>query len=714
MDTTELLTTEVPTGDEPFSEVHAPETYQNREVSWLGFGRRVLAQVEDRSLPLLERVKFAGIMGMLHDEYFMKRASELRRQMVTVPGKLSLDGLRPAEEFEQCRDLIVEQMDVLSEVLLDDLRPALERAGVPILDHDQLDAEQREALREHFRHSILPILTPLAVDPEHPFPFISGLVLNLAVILPDEETGQERFVRVKVPDNRPRWVPLPDGKSFVPLEQVIAANLDLMFPATPPLSTHVFRVTRAVEGALDAAPEQLHTGEVEPGYIVQFVSSKLKARRFASAVRLEVDPSMPKPWLDWLVEQLAIEPDDVYPTPYFIGLSDLGQLKVPDAENLRYPVHEPATAPRLRHLERGNTDALFEEIRRGDILVHHPYDSFDTSVLRFIEAAAVDPDVLAIKLTIYRTSRDSPIVLALAEAARRGKQVAVLVEITAKFDEEPNIAWGEMLEKEGVHVSYGVESLKTHVKLALVVREEKGRVRRYAHIGTGNYHSGTAKIYEDLGLLTCDQDLCDDAAAVFNTLTGATSHGEYKKLLVAPVTMRARFTELVRREIEHARAGRPSGITAKMNQLQDPDMIRELYAASQAGVPISLNVRGLCCLRPGVPGLSDNIEVYSVIGRFLEHSRIYRFTNGGEPEYFIGSADWMKRNLNKRVETITPVEDSAIQRQLDRIIAVYERDNCSAWDGMPDGSYVRRTPADGEPRRCAQATFIELAEHGLG
>jgi polyphosphate kinase len=713
MATTELLTTEAVAGDPSSTDVGAADAFINREVSWLGFAQRVLAQVEDPDLALLERVKFAGIMGMLHDELFMKRASKLKLQALTMPNKLSIDGMRPAEEFAACRELVVEQMAVLEAVIEADLRPALQSQGVPILNHDQLDEDQRRVLREYFRLSVLPILTPLAVDPEHPFPFISSLVLNVAVLLPDEESGRERFVRIKVPNNRPRWVPLPGGLSWVPLEQVIAANLDLMFPATPPLAAFVFRVTRAVEGTLDRAPELHEDPEVEPGFIVQVVSSKLKARRFARAVRLQVDPSVPEPWLGWLVEQLAIDRDDVYPTGCFLGISDLAQLKVPGHEHLRYPSHKPATHPRLRNISRGDPRALFEEIRRGDILVHHPYDSFDTSVLRFIESAAIDPDVLAIKLTIYRTSGDSPIVVALTEAARRNKQVAVLVEITAKFDEAPNIAWGETLENEGVHVSYGVERLKTHVKLAMVVREEEGRIRRYAHIGTGNYHSGTAKIYEDLGLLTCDREICDDVASVFNTLTGATTHAEYTKLLVAPVTMRRRFTELIRREIEHAREGRPCGIDAKMNQLQDPGIIRELYRASQAGVPISLNVRGICCLRAGVPGLSDNIRVFSVVGRFLEHSRIYRFANGGHPEYFIGSADWMKRNLNKRVETIAPVEDRGIQRQLDRIIKVYERDNCCAWDAQPDGTYVLRVPADGEPRRPAQGTFIALSERSL-
>jgi polyphosphate kinase len=368
------------------------------------------------------------------------------------------------------------------------------------------------------------------------------------------------------------------------------------------------------------------------------------------------------------------------------------------------------THARLRGLDGSTPELFFERIRKGDILLHHPYHSFDTSVLRLLECAAADPQVLAIKLTIYRTSKDSPIVRALLEAARAGKQVAVLVEITARFDEAPNIAWGRLLEREGVHVAYGVEMLKTHVKLALVVREEADGLRRYVHVGTGNYHTGTARLYTDFGLLSCERELADDVAALFNELTGATPHEGYRKLVVAPRTMRAHFLGLIDREIEHAQAGRPSGIRAKMNQLQDPGMIRALYRASQAGVPIVLDVRGLCCLRPGVPGLSETIRVFSVVGRFLEHARIYRFENAGAPEYFIGSADWMKRNLDNRVETIAPVSAPHLQEQCERLLATYDADNCSAWDLQADGSYLRRQPATGEERRAAQEQFIALAK----
>jgi polyphosphate kinase len=685
----------------------SPSDFFNRELSWLGFARRVLSLVEDKTLPLLERVKFAGIMGMLHDEFFMKRMSGLKRQIKKGTRKLSLDGRQPQEEFAACREELLLQSRINLRVIQEELRPALASEKIPLLDYSALDAAQKEQLRDYFKLSVQPILTPLAVDPEHPFPFISNIGLNLTVLLPGEDDGSQRFIRIKIPDNRPRWVPLPQGTGCVPMEQVIAANLDLMFPATPPAEIYRFRVTRGAEGEEDQAADLGEDDEsLEPGSIIRLVSNDLKARRFAGVVRLEVDSAMPADLVKWLSLQLHVGEEDVYPMGDLLGTSDLLKLDAANRPDLRYPAHDAATHPRLKDLDPSDRGAIFEEIARGDLLLHHPYHSFDTSVVRFLESAAHDPAVLAIKLTIYRTSADSPIVRALAEAARRGKQVAVVVEITARFDEAPNIAWGQYLENEGVHVAYGIEQLKTHVKLALVVREEQGRVRRYAHVGSGNYHTGTARIYEDVGLLTCHPEICEDVAAVFNELTGATRWGGYKWMLVAPAAMRKRFAEMIRREAEHARAGRPSGIHAKLNQLQDPDTIRELYAAAQAGVPIVLNVRGLCCLRPGVPGLSESIRVLSVVGRFLEHSRVYRFENGGSPEYYLGSADWMKRNLESRVETIVPILDASVKHELAWILDVYNRDNDSAWDCAPDGSYVRRTPSPGEERRAAQEIFI--------
>ncbi|MFN2378379.1 MAG: polyphosphate kinase 1, partial [Candidatus Binatia bacterium] len=428
----------------------------------------------------------------------------------------------------------------------------------------------------------------------------------------------------------------------------------------------------------------------------------------AGISRLKVSSDMPVELQHWLARQLGTSSDDVYASETFLGINDLMALRVPSAEHLLTPPHEGADHPRLRRDADGETGSIFEEIRRGPVLLHHPYHSFESSVLRFLREAAEDPAVVAIKITIYRTSNDSPIMRALIDAARRGKQVAVLVEITARFDEAPNIAWGQMLEREGVHVSYGVEKLKTHVKLALVVRDEAGRLRHYAHVGTGNYHTGTARIYEDIGLLTADTGLCGDVAALFNQLTGALPPRSFGRLLVAPHDMRSRFVDLIRREAAHALGGRPARIRAKMSQLQDHELIRELYKASQAGVSISLGVRGLCCLRPGVPGLSENIEVYSVVGRFLEHARIYEFLDSGEPCYYLGSADWMKRNLDRRVESVVPVEDANLKKELGAILDVYDADNCSRWDCDGDGVYTRRRPAPGEERRSSQEVFLAM------
>jgi polyphosphate kinase len=684
--------------------------YLNRELSWLAFARRVLALVEDTELPLLERVKFAGIIGILHDEFFMKRIGGLKREGKRAAQR-SIDGRTPAEELALCREETLQQMKVLSRAMGEEILPALERAGIGIRNHADLTDAERTQLRELFAGSILPILTPLAVDAHHPFPFISNQGLNLAIQVFAGQRKSPRFVRLKVPTNRPRWIPVPGGRGVVPLEQLIAANLDLVLPDATSTRTYLFRVTRGIESAEppDASDPDDTDPSLDPGRIIRQVTSDLKARKFAGVTRLKVSSNMPEQLRGWLAKQLAVGPIDIYPTDTLLALADLLRLEVPDHDELRFPARVPVTHPRLCDLDSDDPSAIFDEIRRGDVLLHHPYHSFDTSVLAFLRAAAADPRVLAIKLTIYRTSSDSPIVRALAEAARAGKQVAVLVEITARFDEAPNIAWGQLLENEGVHVAYGFEKLKTHVKLALVVREEEGSTRSYAHIGTGNYHTGTARIYEDLGLLTSDPAVCRDVAAVFNQLTGALPSGRYRTLVVAPQAMRGRFVELIRREAAHARAGRRAGIRAKLNQLQDPELIRELYEASQAGAPITLHVRGLCCLRPGVPGLSESIRVYSVVGRFLEHGRVYEFTNDGKLEYYLGSADWMKRNLDRRVETIVPVTAPDLARELGEILDVYDRDNCSAWDCGPDGRYVRRQPKDGEPRRAAQEMFIALA-----
>jgi polyphosphate kinase len=684
----------------------SPAALINRELSWLSFARRVLALAQDPEQPLLERVKFAGIMGMILDEFAMKRIGGLFRQVRRNESKRGPDGLTPAEVLQACRAELRSQEESVARLVEEQLRPALRDLSIPILDVGDLDASQRAYLARYFADSVEPILTPLAADAAHPFPFISNLGLNLAVLVTEAGRRNPRFVRIKVPANRPRWVPLPEGAGFVPLEQVIADNLGALFARASEPACSFFRVGRGAKD--DPWADQAGDEDVDlsPGAIIGMVTAELTARKYAGVVRLEVSADMPAGLRAWLAVQLGADPADIIATPGLLSPADLMGLPVEGHAEQRDPPHEPVTHPRLRNLDRTDPSAIFDEIRRGDILVHLPYHSFDTSVLRFLQSAAVDPAVLAIKLTIYRTGRRSPIVQALKEAARRGKQVAVLVEITARFDEAPNISWGQELEQAGAHVAYGVERVKTHVKLALVVREEPDGIRRYVHVGTGNYHEGTARLYEDLGLLSADPGLAVHAAAVFNELTAGIPAPTPGKLLVAPHDLRERFTALIRREAEHARAGRPAGIRAKMNQLQDTQMIRELYQASLAGVPIALNVRGLCCLRAGVPGLSPTIQVYSTLGRFLEHSRIYRFENGGAPEFFIGSADLMTRNLSRRMETVAPIGDPAIKAELETILRTYEQDNCSAWDMQPDGQYVRRHPLPGETPRGAQQVFI--------
>jgi polyphosphate kinase len=694
-------------------DVESPSTLINRELSWLSFARRVLALAEDPDLPLLERIKFAGIMGMLYDEFAMKRMGGLKRKIEKrkrkKKKKLSPDGLSAEEELRACREELHKQARLVSRLVSNKLRPALAAAGIPIMEYKELNDIQQKQMQRYFLDSVEPILTPLAVDVSHPFPFISNLGLNIAVEVKETKKKLNRFVRIKVPANRPRWVPLPDSTSFVPLEQVIASNLSLLFPKAAGLKCYFFRVTRV---AKDDPWERTILEDAEadliPGRLIGMVTQELTARKFAGVTRLQVSADMPKKLQRWICKQLKADPNELEPIKGLMSLADLMKLQVEGSPVLRDPPHHPVVHPRLRHLDPSDLADIFAEIRKGDVLLHHPYHSFDSSILHFLQSAAIDPQVLAIKLTIYRTSSESPIIQALMEAARQGKQVAVLVEITARFDEAPNIAWGRRLEREGAHVVYGVERLKTHVKLALVVREEKDGIRRYVHVGTGNYHTVTARIYEDMGILSCEPELGSNVAALFNELTSATPSPGYGKLMVAPYNLRESFTDLIHREVQHSLADRPSGICAKMNQLQDARMIRELYLASQAGVPISLNVRGLCCLRAGVPGLSENIRVFSTLGRFLEHSRIYRFENGGNPEFFIGSADWMQRNLDRRMETVMPVTDSQLKQELEQTLQIYENDNCSAWDMQPDGKYVKRRPRKREKRSAAQQVFIEL------
>ncbi len=693
----------------PLLDVDASDAYINRELSWLSFARRVLEIAEDNTQPLLERIKFAGIMGMIFDEFVMKRLGGLHEKVKNQPGVANLDGLKPCEELELCCDELQRQTGILSKLFMDTLRPSLASEGIFLLSYDSLTEEDKIFLQRHFEESVLPILTPLAVDAAHPFPFISNLSLNLAVVITKED-GRNRFVRLKVPANRKRWVALPENRGFVLLEEIVANNLHLLFPRATSIATYCFRVTRgAKDNPWDRARLDDHPGEeLEPGSIISMVTAELNYRKFAGIVLLEVTDSIPEELLGWLVEQLTINETQVMKIHGMLGYSVLLELKVEGRSDLRDAPHIPVHHSRLKRIHPLDSDSFFDEIKKEDILIHLPYHDFDSSVLRLLQHAATDPKVLAIKLTIYRTSTQSPIVMALMEALKRGKQVAVLVEITARFDEAPNIAWGKQLEQGGAHVVYGVERLKTHVKLAMVVREESGGIKRYVHIGTGNYHTGTARLYGDLGIISCNQQLGEDASRLFNELTGAIAAQQYNLLFVAPHNMRERFTALIRQEADNCRTEKPVGIRAKLNQLQDRDIIRELYLASQAGVPISLNVRGLCSLRAGVPGLSQTIRVYSILGRFLEHSRIYRFENAGDPIFLIGSADWMKRNLDRRMETIVPVYNPGIKAELEEILSVYEKDNTFSWDMMPDGRYLRRKPAEGEEPLTAQSHFASF------
>ena len=607
--------------EEKFIGVDAYDAYINRELSWLSFARRVLELAEDRSMPLLERVKFAGIMGMIYDEFVMKRMGGLHQKIRKKPRHIGYDGLTPCEELDLCWLELQKQTVILGNLIEDELRPALTEENIPINNFDALSAEDKSYLQGYFQDTVLPILTPLAVDAAHPFPFISNLSFNLAIIITRPD-GRTRFVRLKVPANRDRWVALPDERGFVPLEQVIAHNLNLLFPKASAIDTYFFRVTRAAkDNPWDRA--QLNdklAHEIDPGCIIGMVTAELNYRKFAGIVRLEVSESMPDELRDWLVEQLDTAPSLVMPPRGLLCCADLLGFKVNGKNELRDIPHVPRTHQRLRKINSYDHDSFFAEIKKKDLLIHLPYHDFDSSILRMLQHASADPKVLAIKLTIYRTSSQSPIIKALMNAARQGKQVAVLVEITARFDEAPNIAWGQQLERVGAHVVYGMERLKTHVKLAMVVREENGGIRRYVHVGTGNYHTGTARLYEDLGILSCEENLGEDVSRLFNELTGAIPAQEYNLLLVAPHNMRERFTELIRQEAENHKDGKPSGIRVKINQLQDRKIIRELYLVSQAGVEISINVRGLCSLRAGVPGLSENIRVYSILGRFLEQT----------------------------------------------------------------------------------------------
>jgi polyphosphate kinase len=674
----------------------SPDLYVNRELSLLEFQRRVIEEARDSRNPLLERVKFLSIVSSNLDEFFMVRVAGLLQQVESGRLETSVDGRTPSAQLEAIRTDIVRLLDEIYSLYRDELLGALAASGIWIADFESLTNRQRAQLESYFLERIYPVLTPLAFDPGRPFPHISNLSLNLAVVVRDSK-GSEHFARVKVPDSIPQLVPIPKdsgtptaSEGFVWLEQVIVANLQFLFPGLEIVAAHVFHVTRDAEVAIK---------ELETDDLLETVEEAVWQRRFRDVVRLLVTATMPEPLLETLTSNLEIDPAGVYRVNGPLDLSRLRHLLPLERPDLKDRSFLPYTPPSLQ----AKDDDIFATIRQEDILLHHPFDSFQP-VVEFLRRAASDPDVLAIKMTLYRLGRNSPIVEALLDAIRNGKQVAVLVELKARFDEESNIEWARALEREGVHVVYGLLGLKVHSKVALVVRCEGDIIRRYLHMATGNYNPTTARLYTDLGMLTCNPQIAADATALFNFLTGYSDKNRFNKLLVAPINLRQRLEELIQREIEHQRRGEAGRLILKMNALEDAALIRLLYEASCAGVQIDLLVRGICCLRPGIPGVSENIRVTSIVGRFLEHSRILYFRNGGAEEIYLGSADLMPRNLNRRVEALFPVESPRLLARLrDEILGTYLADEASARRMRSDGSY---TPKSRDGKFESQSWFL--------
>lgn len=679
-------------------DLSSPSLYINRELSLLEFQRRVLEEARDENNPLLERLKFLAIFGSNMDEFFMVRVSGIRKQIEAGVTDVSSDGMTPRDELAAIRKLAQELFHDAQQCLQRKLLPKLEKAGIHILEYHKLTKSQRERADAYFKDVIYPVLTPLALDPGHPFPHISNLSLNLAIVIRDKK-GNEKFARLKVPGTLPRLIPIkrssggvrkdgtiPHHHYFVWLEQVVAANLQELFPGLEVVAAHPFRVVRDADVEIQ---------ELEADDLLETMQQSIRKRKFGSVVQVAIHPTMPDDIRELLVDNLEIFNNDLYMLNHPLGFAHLMQLyNSVERHDLKYPLYKPRIPKPLRFIEKPGE--IFDAIRAGNILLHHPYDSF-APVLDFLNAAARDPDVLAIKQTVYRVGSNAPVVDALLEAVERGKQVAVLVELKARFDEESNIGWARALEQAGVHVVYGLVGLKTHCKTTMVVRKEGEGIRRYLHLATGNYNAVTSRIYEDFGMFTCDEDMGADATDLFNYLTGYSTKQKYKKLFVAPVNLRENIETLIKREIEHANAGHKARLIFKMNSLVDTDMIQLLYQASQAGVKVDLLVRGICCLRPGIKGISDNIRVISVVGRYLEHSRLYYFQNNGDEEIYLGSADLMPRNLNHRVEVVFPVENKAHIRYLrDKVLDVYFKDNTRARFLNADGTYIRAVPAANE------------------
>jgi polyphosphate kinase len=699
-----------------------PKYYISRELSWLEFNRRVLHEALDKRTALLESLKFLAIFSSNLDEYFMVRVAGIKQQIAAEVNKITPDGRTPSDQLRDISKTLRPMVNQQQEGFETRLRNQMADAGIYLLSYEALTNEQKSYLKQYFEEQIAPVLTPLAVDPGHPFPYISNLSLNLAVVVKDPEANQEHFARVKVPKVLPRFLPLPQDLPNnlsdkpcrwigVPLEQAIAHNLAFLFPGMKIEQHYLFRITRNADLAVE---------EDEADDLMLAIEQELRKRRLGgSAVRMEIEQHTPGSIRAMLMQEMGLNEEDVYDLNGLLGMSDLMtflDLPLPHLKAINWTPTVPAAIELLNRPQVEDADPtqesaedLFALLRRQEQLLHHPYHSFSATVQRFITQAAHDPHVLAIKMTLYRTSGDSPIINSLISAAENGKQVAVLVELKARFDEENNINWARKLEKSGVHVVYGLVGLKTHTKVVLVVRREEQHIRRYFHVGTGNYNPKTARLYTDLGLLSAQPDIGADITDLFNYLTGYSRQQQYRKLLVAPLTLRQRLTDLIKNEISQAEAGNQARIIAKMNSLVDPDLITLLYQASQAGVSIDLIVRGICCLRPGTKGVSENIRVISIIGRFLEHSRIFYFHNGGDDIYLLGSADWMPRNLDRRVEAVVPVSDPKTRAQLKEILDISLQDNRQAWDLRADGSYQQRRPKRGGTVYCSQTMFMEQA-----
>jgi polyphosphate kinase len=687
------------------------DRFLDREISWLQFNERVLQLAADETVPLLERARFLSIFTSNLDEFFMVRVAGLKRRIATGLAVRSASGLEPREVLEQISLVAHELQSMQSAVFTERVRPALADEGIAIVRWDQLTEEERERLTDLFAAQVFPVLTPLSVDPAHPFPYISGLSLNLAVVLINAKTGKEHFARVKVPPLLPRLLHIGPkaGESavadlfstrFVPLEDVIAAHLDMLFPGMEVHEHYTFRVTRN---------EDLEVEEDDAENLLAALEKELTRRRFGPPVRLEVDEDMDDHVLDMLVRELGVHPSEVYRLPAPLDLRGLEAIADLERSDLRYEPFRPQTHGDLAPAETAKASDILGIVRYKDVLLQHPYDSFSTSVQAFIEQAAADPKVLAIKQTLYRTSGDSPIVDALIDAAEAGKQVLAVVEIKARFDEQNNISWARKLEHAGVHVVYGIVGLKTHAKLCLVVRQEAEGLRRYCHVGTGNYNPKTARLYEDFGLLTSDPQVGEDLTRLFNQLSGIAPRSKFKRLLVAPRSVRSGLVERIEAEIEHQLAGRPGLVQMKLNSIVDENVIDALYRASMAGVHVDIWVRGICALRPGVEGLSENIEVHSILGRFLEHSRVFVFGGGGEPEILIGSADMMHRNLDRRVEALVRLTDPRHISDIEDLMSRGMSGDYSHWRLGDDGRWTRcSVDASGEPLPDLQAALIEM------